>query len=79
MSLTSLLIELKNSIVLVPLVMLITVLIVFIKNKLTPKKEDQTDYISPLIISGLVGSFVFYIQNLKHYRNEIISTEPPPF
>ena len=73
------LLSLKNSYLVVPLVIFISIILSFIDSKISGEKKNRKDYLKLSLLVGSVASFIVYISNLKEINNEEVFTGPAPF
>lgn len=71
--------QLKNSYVLIPVVVIFSIIATFIDGKVTGVQKTRNDYIKiALLVSVITGSIVFLSQKTFDFDDEIL-TGPPPF
>lgn len=73
------LLNLKNSYIIVPIVILFVLMVTFIDSKITGKEATINTYLKIALGSSLVTIFVVYVNTIKGIVNEEILTGSPPF
>ena len=73
------LLNLKNSYIIVPLVIFFVLLLVYIDSKITGKDATINTYLKLALGSALITIFTVYVNTIKGIVNEEILTGPPPF
>lgn len=75
----NILLNLKHSYTIVPIIVIFSVLLVFIDSKISGKETSITNYLKIAIGSALITFFVVYVNTLHGVVSEEILTGPPPF
>ena len=75
----SFLLTFKQSYLIVPVIIILTILMVFIDSKITGKEVEMVGYLKTALWTGVICIFLVYINTLKGYIQEEISTGSPPF
>ena len=74
------LVNLKNSYLLIPISMILSVILVYIDNIFNEENEvDQKVYVKYALITGLISLIIVYISNIPIRLDEEISHGTTPF
>jgi hypothetical protein len=76
---SEMLLNLKHSYAIVPIVVVFAMLLTFIDSKITGKESEMSSYLKIAIGSALISFFIVYVNTLHGVVNEEILTGAPPF
>jgi hypothetical protein len=79
MFINGILVEFKNTYIVVPIIITLAVLGVYIKSLIVDYKIEKEEYINASVIAGISALFVVYVNKIKHTSTESILHTPPPF
>ena len=75
----SVLVNLKNSYIVVPLAIIVAFILIYIDSIMNKKELTKKDYIKYALIVGGISSFIVYINTLEGHIEEEILAGPAPF
>lgn len=76
---SEMLLNLKHSYAIVPIIVIFAMLLTFIDSKITGKETELSNYLKIAIGSALISFFIVYVNTLHGVVNEEILTGAPPF
>lgn len=76
---SELLLNLKHSYTIIPIVIIFSMLLTFIDSKMTGKESSIQGYLKIAIMVALISFFIVYVNTLQGVVSEEILTGAPPF
>ena len=73
------LLQFKQSYIVVIVAMVVACLFVFIDARITKKKVERNTYIKTALGTGLISTFIVYVNTMKGKVEEEIMSGAPPF
>lgn len=71
---------LKNSYIVIPIVIIITLLAVFIDSRVNNKKVTKKDYLNSVFFTSVIAAFIVFVNSdVTFVKDEQILKGPAPF